>query len=99
MIHDPIVEEVRRIRRDYAERFDYDPAAIAEDLKRSGRITRNGWFPSRPNRRAARTWPEGNALANATLTPVIYPGCQLRRIYGLVAYPSRCSQWAISMAQ
>lgn len=33
MINDPIVEEVRRIREEYAARFDYDPAAIAEDLK------------------------------------------------------------------
>ena len=31
---DPIVEEVRETRQDHARRFDYDPGAIFEDLKR-----------------------------------------------------------------
>lgn len=31
---DPIVEEVREIRQEHARRFDYDPKAIYEDLKR-----------------------------------------------------------------
>ena len=31
---DPIVEEVREIRQDHARKFDYDPEAIFEDLKR-----------------------------------------------------------------
>ena len=31
---DPIVEEVREIRQKHARKFDYDPEAIFEDLKR-----------------------------------------------------------------
>lgn len=34
MIHDPVVEEVRRIRQEYAARFNYDPSAMAADLKK-----------------------------------------------------------------
>lgn len=34
MITDPIVEEVRRIRQEYAARFNYDIRAMAQDLKR-----------------------------------------------------------------
>jgi hypothetical protein len=33
MQKDPIVEEVRRIRRRYAERFNFDLEAICADLK------------------------------------------------------------------
>ena len=33
MAKDPIVEEVRRIRRRYAERFNFDLDAIYSDLK------------------------------------------------------------------
>ncbi len=43
MHHDEIIEEVRRIREAYAERFKYDLQAIHRDLKeqekRSGRKT------------------------------------------------------------
>ncbi len=35
MTDDPIVEEVRRIRREHAARFDFDLKAIFADLKRS----------------------------------------------------------------
>ena len=31
---DPIVEAVREIRQEHARKFDYDPKAIFEDLKR-----------------------------------------------------------------
>ena len=31
---DPIVEAVREIRQQHARKFDYDPDAIFEDLKR-----------------------------------------------------------------
>lgn len=31
---DPIVEEVRKIRQEHAQRFNYDSEAIFEDLKR-----------------------------------------------------------------
>ena len=33
MIEDPIVAEVRRIRNDYAKRFNYDLDAICADLQ------------------------------------------------------------------
>jgi len=33
MWHDPIVEEIRRIREEYAGRFGYDLQAIHRDLK------------------------------------------------------------------
>jgi hypothetical protein len=33
--NDPIVEEIRRIREDYAKQFNYDIRAIAEDLRKS----------------------------------------------------------------
>jgi hypothetical protein len=32
-MNDPIVEEVRKIREDYLERFNYDLEAIFRDLK------------------------------------------------------------------
>lgn len=33
MFEDPIVEEVRRVRQEYAKRFNYDLRAIAADLR------------------------------------------------------------------
>jgi hypothetical protein len=33
MTHDPIVEEVRRVRQRHAASFNYDARAIFEDLK------------------------------------------------------------------
>ena len=33
MRDDPIVEEVRRIREEYAKQFDYDLRAMAADLR------------------------------------------------------------------
>ena len=33
MLADPIVEEVRRARQEYAKQFDYDLHAIAADLR------------------------------------------------------------------
>ncbi len=42
MWEDPIVKEVRKVREEYAARFDYDVLAICRDLKQqeknSGRI-------------------------------------------------------------
>jgi len=37
MIDDPIVNEIRRIRQTYAERFNNDLHAICEDLRRQER--------------------------------------------------------------
>lgn len=52
-MNDPIVEEVRRVRDEYAARFDYDLDAIYRDLKeqekRSGRTFVNyGTGPKKP---------------------------------------------------
>jgi len=51
MTKDPIVEEVRRIRQQYAARFNYDLAAIFRDLKErqnSGEFTVVNRKPRRP---------------------------------------------------
>ena len=52
MIRDPIVEEVRRAREEYAKRFNYDLNAMIDDLecrqRESGRKTVS--FP--PKRRS-----------------------------------------------
>lgn len=37
MIDDPIVNEIRKLRQAYAERFDNDLHAICEDLRRQER--------------------------------------------------------------
>ena len=34
MLADPIVEEVRRVRQEYAKRLNYDLHAIAADLRK-----------------------------------------------------------------
>ena len=51
MTKDPIVEEVRRIRQQYAARFNYDLTAIFRDLKKrqdSGEFTVVNRKPRRP---------------------------------------------------
>lgn len=47
---DPIVEEVRQARDQYAARFDYDVRAMCEDLRRRTieRGTQTVNFPPRP---------------------------------------------------
>jgi hypothetical protein len=34
MFEDPIVEEVRRVRQEYAKQFNYDLRAMAADLRK-----------------------------------------------------------------
>jgi hypothetical protein len=56
MSKDPIVEEVRRIRQQYAARFNYDLAAIFRDLKErqdSGEFTVVRRKPRQPTARPA----------------------------------------------
>jgi len=56
MYDDPIVADIRRLRDEYAQRFNYDLEAICRDLReqqqRSGRrvVKRR---PKRPSRRQA----------------------------------------------
>ncbi len=52
MISDPIVDEVRRIREEYAAQFNYDIRAMAEDLKKQEQkhAERLVSFPQKPPR-------------------------------------------------
>jgi hypothetical protein len=36
-MNDPVVEEVRKVREEYAARFNYDIAAICKDLREQGK--------------------------------------------------------------
>jgi len=53
MRNDPIVEEVRRIRQEYAKQFDYDVRAMAADLRKREQEhpDRLVSFPAKPVRR------------------------------------------------
>ena len=53
MLEDPIIEEVRRVRQDYAKQFQYDLRAIADDLRKKEleHPERLVSFPSKPARR------------------------------------------------
>ncbi len=52
-MNDPIVEEVRRIRDEYAKRFDYDLKAIVADLRHKEQAHRDQLvsYPPKPSRR------------------------------------------------
>ena len=51
MFDDPIVNEVRAARDEFARRFDYDLAAICEELRRLERESGRTYvsFPPRPS--------------------------------------------------
>ncbi|MBN2308797.1 MAG: hypothetical protein JXR94_07500 [Candidatus Hydrogenedentes bacterium] len=53
MRDDPIVEEVRRIREEYAKQFDNDLRAMAADLRKREQQHRDKLvtFPPKPARR------------------------------------------------
>jgi len=58
MLNDPIVEEVREVRRRHAERFNFDLRAIAEDLmkkqeRHSDRLV--SLLPKKPRKHALRS--------------------------------------------
>ena len=57
MRDDPIVEEVRRIRDEYAKQFDYDLRAMAADLRKCEQAhpDRLVTFPPKPPRRRTKT--------------------------------------------
>jgi len=57
MVSDPIVEEVRRIRQEYAKRFNYDLHAIAADLRKGEQEhpERLVSFPPKPTRKRRRS--------------------------------------------
>ena len=53
-MRDPIIEEVRRIRQEYAKQFDYDLRAIAADLRQKENKHKEQVvsYPPRPARRS-----------------------------------------------
>ena len=77
MMNDPIVDEVRKIREEYARQFNFDLDAICNDLQEkeaaSGRKIVS-FPPNRPERR--RTVPEA-APAQETASHASEPGVKL----------------------
>ena len=63
MLNDPIVEEVREIRRLHAKRFNYDLEAIVQDLKRQERES-NQRFVTFPPRRLAPVTATNTGVRN-----------------------------------
>jgi hypothetical protein len=57
MFTDPIVEEVRRVRQEYARQFNYDLHAIAADLRKQEQqhAERLVSFPAKPPRKTRTT--------------------------------------------
>jgi len=57
MLADPIVEEVRRVRQEYARQFNYDLHAIAADLRKQEQEhpERLVSFPAKSPRKRKRT--------------------------------------------
>jgi hypothetical protein len=53
MIIDPIIEEIRQHRQEYARRFDYDAEKIVADLKRRSAQHKDRLvsYPPRPARK------------------------------------------------
>jgi len=53
MRDDPIVEEVRRVREEYARQFAYDLCAMAEDLRKREQEHRDRLvtFPPKPTQK------------------------------------------------
>ncbi len=69
MLDDPIVEEVRKIRQEYAAKFDYDLRSIYLDIKRQeAEYREKGWkvISSSPKGRIKRT-PTKRPSLNSTL--------------------------------
>jgi len=50
MRNDPIVEEVRKVRKEHAARFNYDLRAIAADLQRQEKKARRKFMRLSPKR-------------------------------------------------
>ncbi len=55
MPDDPIVDEIRRYREEYAARFDYDIDAIVNDVQRR-QATDGRPVVTRPPRPVDKTW-------------------------------------------
>jgi hypothetical protein len=62
---DPIVQEIHRLRADYAKRFNYDVHAIGEDIRRceaesGGKFAAKIPLARRPPKRRARKASSGH---------------------------------------
>ena len=55
MIRDPIVDEVRKAREEYAKQFDYDLDAMFDDLQRRQRESGRTFVSFPPKRRSSAT--------------------------------------------
>jgi hypothetical protein len=66
MARDPIVEEVRRIRDEYAARFKYDLNAIFRDLKERQERGEFSVVHRRPRPARQRVRPRGRSKAAGT---------------------------------
>lgn len=74
MIKDPIVEEIRKVRDDYAQRFNYDLDAVYCDLKQrqAQRTRKTVSFPPKPVSITATETPnnkDGSDLVNSAIHP------------------------------
>jgi hypothetical protein len=75
-MYDPIVEEVRKVREEYARRFNYDLHAMCEDLREKQKLSGGPLvsFPKRPVRTfaigdaAQTTAPTGSSLDPSAVT-------------------------------
>jgi hypothetical protein len=66
---DPIIAEIRAIRKAHAEKFNNDPHLICEDIRRLERESGRTYVTRQPNRIAAEQSSEATAEI-ATSTPV-----------------------------
>lgn len=54
MYYDPIVEEIQRVRQEYAKKFNYDIDAIVEDIRKKEQQHKDrlvSYPPKRPETR------------------------------------------------
>ncbi len=61
MPHDPIVEEIRKHRQEYAARFDFDIDAICEDIRREQKPSGRSVVTRKP--RLVATKPKNQPMA------------------------------------
>ncbi|MCI5226301.1 MAG: hypothetical protein D3918_06480 [Candidatus Electrothrix sp. AX2] len=61
MIDDPIIEEIRRNRNEYAKQFNYDLDAICRDLEKKQRLSgrKAVSFPPKKTKTCTRCVPSG----------------------------------------
>jgi len=55
MINDPIVEEIHKIRREHASKFDFDVAAICADYRQREKQSKLQLVSHSPKRRLKQT--------------------------------------------